>query len=59
MEALIGEDGEVAHVRVRESVPQLDAAALEAVRKWKFEPMRTGDTVQATVIQLPLSFRLY
>jgi TonB family protein len=59
LEVLIGEAGEVAYARIRESVPQLDAAALDSVRRWKFEPMRIGDAVQATVIHLPLTFRTY
>ena len=57
IEALVGEEGEVAYARVRQSVPALDAAALEAAWKWTFEPMRVGDTARATVIHL--RFQLY
>ena len=59
IEALIGEHGEVAYAEVRESVPKLDAAALKAARQWEFEPMRVGGVPRATVIRLPIAFRIY
>jgi TonB family protein len=38
IEIVVRSDGEVEHARVIRSVPLLDSAALEAVRKWKYSP---------------------
>ena len=59
IEALIGEFGEVAHAEVRRSVPGLDTAALQAVVQWDFEPMQVNGLPRATVIQMPVAFRIY
>lgn len=37
-EIVVDEQGQVADARIVRSVPLLDEAALEAVRKWRFEP---------------------
>ncbi len=37
---------------------RLDAAALEAVRKWRFVPARRGDEAIAASVLVPLTFRL-
>ena len=38
LETVIAEDGSVRDVRVLRSIPLLDAAAVEAVRQWRFTP---------------------
>lgn len=46
LEVLIGEAGEVAHAEVRESIPELDAAAVDCVHQWKFRPaVRQGNPI--------------
>ena len=58
VEALIDESGHIAKARVVQSVPGLDEAALDAARKWRFEPaMKNGKPV-ATLIHMPVSFRI-
>lgn len=47
MELVLERTGDVADVRVVRSVPGLDAAAIEAVRQWKYEPR--ADRLQMTV----------
>jgi protein TonB len=42
LEIVIGRSGEVEEVRVVRSSPLFDAAALEAVRKWKYQPALQG-----------------
>ncbi len=59
VEILIGEDGEVAHAAVRQSIPKLDDAALACVRHWRFEPSRVGGKPIATVAHAPVNFRIY
>ncbi len=38
--------------------PRLDQAALETVRRWRFEPARQGDRAVAAQVTVPLVFRL-
>jgi TonB family protein len=59
VEILIGEQGEVARLDVRESIPELDAAALACVRRWRFEPARANGVPRACVARIPLTFRKY
>lgn len=56
----VGLDGRPSDVRVLESSESrdLDRAALDAVRKWRFRPaQRNGQPVEATVV-VPIAFRL-
>jgi TonB family protein len=59
IEALIDLEGRVARCRVLQSVPELDAAALAAVRQWRFQPARKGGKPVATIIHMPVAFRIY
>ncbi|QRO02971.1 energy transducer TonB [Archangium violaceum] len=58
---IIGTDGrvETEHTRVIRSVPELDAAAISAVNRWRFSPAlgRQGRPVRV-VIDVPLQFSL-
>jgi TonB family protein len=58
VEILIGEEGEVAHAEIRQSIPALDAAALAAVRQWKFQPALVDGAPRAAVAQVPVAFRI-
>lgn len=59
-DVLVADDGRVADVRVRQSAghPELDQAAVDAVRRWRFEPARRGSDAIAMWVQLPVEFRL-
>jgi TonB family protein len=59
VELLIGEQGEVAHLEVRRSIPELDAAAIACVRQWQFEPLRANGHARATIAHAPVTFRIY
>jgi TonB family protein len=59
VDLLIGEQGEVAHLEIRKSVPELDGAAMACVRQWAFEPGRVGGVPRATIAHAPVSFRIY
>jgi len=54
------DDGKVGEVAVDESAghPDLDQAATEAVRRWRFEPARRGDEAVAMWVRVPVEFRL-
>jgi protein TonB len=53
-------DGRIAEVQVERSAghPDLDQAAQEAVRRWRFEPARRGEDPVAMWVLLPFEFRL-
>jgi protein TonB len=56
----VGADGRVADVVVKQSAghPDLDRAATEAVRRWRFEPARRGAEAVAMWVELPVEFHL-
>jgi protein TonB len=56
----VGADGRVANVVVRQSAghPDLDRAATEAVRRWRFEPARRDGEAVAMWVELPVEFHL-
>jgi periplasmic protein TonB len=56
----VGSDGRVGDVVVRESAghPDLDAAAVDAVKRWRFEPARRGTEPVAMWVLLPVQFTL-
>jgi protein TonB len=53
-------DGRVGDVVVQETAghPDLDQAAADAVRRWRFEPARRGSDPVAMWVLLPVEFRL-
>ncbi|MBL8488594.1 MAG: energy transducer TonB [Rhodocyclaceae bacterium] len=60
IEVLVARDGRVRDLKVDEGSghPELDEAALRAVREWRFVPARRGgDPVEASVI-VPVRFQL-
>ena len=38
LEIIIAADGQVSDAKVLRSIPLLDAAAIEAARKWRYQP---------------------
>jgi TonB family protein len=59
LQIIIGSDGQVLRVEVLQSVPGLDAAAIECVHKWRFEPaVRDGRPV-AALAHAPVDFRIF
>lgn len=51
--------GRVADVEVLESVPGLDAAAVDCVEAWRFEPATKNGVSVGTVALMPIEFRIY
>ena len=58
LEATLAEDGSVRDVRVLRSVPLLDAAAVAAVREWRFTPTLLNGTPVAVVMTVTVAFNL-
>lgn len=60
LRVLVTREGLASRVAVEKSSgsPHLDAAALEAVKAWRFTPARRGDEVIESWILVPIVFRL-
>jgi protein TonB len=60
LHVLVADDGRVAEVLVKQSAghADLDRAAIDAVRRWRFEPARRGTEPVEMWVQLPFEFRL-
>ena len=58
VEVRLEADGQVSASRITKSVPALDAAALECVRGWRFEPAKKGGRPVPTLTLVPVPFRI-
>lgn len=58
IEITIGTDGKVQDARIVHSVPQLDEAALEAVRQWEYEPTRVNGVLVALAMTVIVNFTI-
>jgi TonB family protein len=56
VEALVDKDGRVKQARAAESVPGLDEAAVQAVKKWRFIPTNRNGQIVEVITYLPLRF---
>jgi len=57
LELVIDKSGRVGSAKVLKSIPELDQAALECVRKWRFKPATKAGRPVGTVAQAPVTFR--
>ena len=58
LEILISETGAVVHVDIRKSIPELDQAAVDTVRKWTFTPARRNGKPVAAAGTAPVTFQI-
>ena len=56
IQARVLKDGTVGDTKVVKSIPELDAAAVEAVRQWRFKPATTGGQPVAVWVAVPIKF---
>ena len=59
VEAFTNPRGEVVFARTTKSVPELDQAALEAVRQWKYSPTRLNGSPTETLVTVTIQFELF
>jgi protein TonB len=59
VEALVDSTGRVARTRVIQSVPALDAAAIQCVTQWVFSPAVKKGRAVSTLIHVPVTFRIF
>lgn len=53
------EDGTVSDTRITGSIPELDAAAAQAVRQWRFKPAQSKGQPVAVWVAVPIKFSLH
>ncbi len=58
LEVEIFKDGSVGRIIVKRSIPGLDDAAIDAVRKWKFQPGKADGQAIDVFIFIPVEFSL-
>jgi TonB family protein len=58
LEAIIGVDGSVTDAKVLQSIPILDAAAVDAVKQWRFEPTHLNGVPVPVIMTVTVSFNL-
>jgi len=58
IEAVIGADGKVADAKVLRSVPDLDGAAVAAVKQWEFTPTLLNGKPVPVVMTVTVNFKL-
>ena len=58
LEAVINERGLVERLRVLKSVPLLDAAAIDAVSRWRYTPTLLNGTPVAVLMTITINFTL-
>ena len=58
LEATVGTDGAVRHVRVLRSSPLLDKAAVDAVKQWRYSPLQLNGRAEPFILTVTVSFNL-
>jgi TonB family protein len=59
IEFMIDTKGRVAQTRVIQSVPGLDEAAVECLRKWRFKPALKNGKPVAVIARAPVVFKIF
>jgi protein TonB len=60
LRVFVARDGRVTDVGIEKTAghPDLDEAAADAVRRWRFDPARRGEEAVGMWVLLPVEFRL-
>lgn len=58
IEATVDEEGRVQNARVLRSISLLDEAALDAVRQWRYSPLRLNDQPVRFILTVTVSFTI-
>ncbi len=59
VQALVGKDGRVHRMLIRDSIPLLDGPAAAAVEQWEFKPARNNGEPVAVWVAIPVRFSLH
>ena len=58
LEATVDKTGRVQNVRVVQSKPMLDAAAVAAVKQWRYEPLNLNGEAMPFILTVTVSFSI-
>jgi protein TonB len=58
LECTIGRDGRITDVKVLRGIPLLDAAAVDAVKQWVYEPTLVNGVPARVIMTVTVSFKL-
>lgn len=58
LEAIIDESGAVTDVKVLKSIPLLDQAAIDAVKRWRYTPTRLNGVAVPIILSVTVTFSL-
>lgn len=58
LHVLVGKDGRVKNIKVKQGVTGLDDAAKQAVQKWVFKPALSNNKPVAVWVEIPVAFTL-
>src|SRR5262245_3277052 len=58
LEATIGTNGKISDVKVLRSIAPLDAAAVDAVRQWEYEPTIVAEVAGPMITSIAVEFKL-
>jgi protein TonB len=58
LECTIGRDGRITEVKVLRGIPLLDAAAVDAVKQWVYEPTLVNGVPARVIMTVTVSFKL-
>jgi TonB family protein len=56
LEFVVDSKGEPGRIRVLRSIPPLDPAALESVKKWRYEPTLVDGVAREVILRVPVAF---
>ena len=58
LEAVINEDGAIERMKVLKSIPLLDAAAVAAVKEWRYTPTLLNGVPVSVLMTITVNFSL-
>ena len=58
LECTIGHDGRITDVKVLRGIPLLDAAAVDAVKQWVYEPTLVDGAPARVIMTVTVTFKL-
>lgn len=56
VQVLVARDGQVREVKIVKSIPELDEAAIEAARQYRFKPARSEEVAVPVWVAVPMQF---
>lgn len=58
LEAIIGKNGKIKNIKITKSIPLLDQAALEAIKKWEYTPTIVNGEAREVLLTITVNFKI-